>query len=183
MLDVLEYCYYVNPKDHYLNECNRILEREMSAYRFVDGQITPITSEVEIAAIEQATQNVEGRFAPVTQHLRTALTLLSDRQQPDYRNSVKESISAVESACKIITNDSKATLGGTLKTLEHNGQLHTALKEGFSKLYGYTSDAGGIRHALLENDYAVSFEEAKFMLVTCSAFVNYLQPQASGTPS
>ena len=42
------------------------------------------------------------------------------------------------------------------------------------KLYAYTSDENGIRHAegLFEND--VTFEEAEFMLVSCSAFVNYL---------
>ena len=42
------------------------------------------------------------------------------------------------------------------------------------KLYGYASDKGGIRHAegLFESD--VTFEEAKFMLVSCSAFINYL---------
>lgn len=39
---------------------------------------------------------------------------------------------------------------------------------------GYTSDEGGIRHAegLFESN--VTFEEAKYMLVSCCAFVNYL---------
>lgn len=174
--DLIEYCNLVLTKLGFTHECNRLLEREMSAYRFVDGRITPITTEIEIVAIEQATENGQSRWSPVTQHLRTALTLFSDRQQPDYRNSVKESISAVEAACQIITGNTKATLSDTLKTLEQEGQLHKALKEGFSKLYGYTSDAGGIRHALIDNTHTVTFNEAKFMLVTCSAFVNYLQP-------
>ena len=46
-------------------------------------------------------------------------------------------------------------------------------KGAFDKLYGYTSDADGIRHALLEED-KVTFEQAKFMLVVCSAFTNYV---------
>jgi len=41
------------------------------------------------------------------------------------------------------------------------------------KLYGYTSDEDGIRHAIL-NDPELGFAEAKFMVVSCSAFVNYL---------
>ena len=41
-------------------------------------------------------------------------------------------------------------------------------------LFGYTSDEGGIRHAEGLFVSEVSFEEAKFMLVSCSAFVNYL---------
>ena len=38
--------------------------------------------------------------------------------------------------------------------------------------YGYTSDQGGIRHALLEESN-IDEAEAKFMMVACSAFVNF----------
>ncbi len=46
-------------------------------------------------------------------------------------------------------------------------------KEAFNKLYGYTSDKSGIRHngGVDEN---TTFEEAQYMLVSCSAFLNYL---------
>ncbi len=183
----IEFCHYIlkfklelaEITNAYENECNRILEREMSAYRFIDGLLTRITSEVEIEAIETATQNSSDRWNPVTQHLRTALALFSNRQNPDYRNSVKESISAIESACKIITGDDKTTLGQALKVLENNNQIHPSLKAGFDKLYGYTSDKGGIRHAMLDSMNPVTFDEAKFMLVACSAFSNYLQPHLS----
>jgi len=47
----------------------------------------------------------------------------------------------------------------------------------YSKLYGYTSDSDGIRHALLKEN-KLNFEDAKFMLVSCSAFVNYLTIKA-----
>ena len=42
----------------------------------------------------------------------------------------------------------------------------------------YTSDAAGIRHALLE-DPNLDAEDAKFMLVACSAFINYLWAKAA----
>jgi hypothetical protein len=45
-------------------------------------------------------------------------------------------------------------------------------------MYGYTSDAQGIRHALMDEPN-LSFEDAKFMLVSCSAFVNYLIAKAA----
>ena len=48
------------------------------------------------------------------------------------------------------------------------------MKEAFGKLYGYTSDANGIRHAGDIGGPSSTFEEAKFMLVSCSAFINYL---------
>ena len=56
--------------------------------------------------------------------------------------------------------------------------LHPALKRSFDSLYGYTSDAGGIRHAM-SGEPAITSDDARFMLVSCSAFVNYLISKAS----
>lgn len=56
--------------------------------------------------------------------------------------------------------------------------MHSDLKEAFKKLYGYTSDADGIRHALMDESN-LDFEDAKFMLVSCSAFTNYLIAKAA----
>ena len=157
--------------------CNVVLERNLSAYRFVGGEIADITSEEEISEIEEALDATAG-LEGVNTHLRTALKFLADRESPDYRNSIKESISAVESLCELISGDEKATLGQALKQIERQVELHGALKGAFEKLYGYTSDADGIRHALLDEPNLRS-EDAKFMLVACSAFVNYLLAKAS----
>ncbi len=132
------------------------------------GTLAPITSEEEITAVEQAMSH-GGQFKPVVSHLETALARLADRLSPDYRNSIKESISAVEAACKIVADDPKASLGQALKKIG----IHPALEKGFSAIYGYTSDADGIRHALFEES-TVDADDAKFFLVSCSAFVNYL---------
>jgi hypothetical protein len=155
--------------------CNSILERELSAYRFVGRKITQLTSEEEIAEIEKALQVP---LMPIQEHLNCSLSLLADRQNPDYRNSIKEAISAVESMCRIITKDESATLGQALGKVETKVRLHPALKSAFSKLYGYTSDEGGIRHALMDQPN-ISFEDARFMLVSCSAFINYLMERSS----
>jgi hypothetical protein len=109
----------------------------------------------------------------VQAHLKQALQHLSDRKRPDYRNSIKEAISAVEAVSQHVTGDGKATLGKALGVLEGKQQLHPALKQAFSKLYGYTSDADGIRHSMLEES-SLSYSDGKFMLVACSAFINYV---------
>ena len=152
--------------------CNSILEQELSGYRFVDGIITPITSDAEISAIEEALE-ITNPLKGVHTHLKTSLTLLSDRKNPDYRNSIKEAISAIECICKLLTEDKNAKLGNALKIIEDKVALHPALKDGFNKLYGWTSNEDGIRHSLMEESN-ISFEDAKYMLVSCSAFVNYL---------
>lgn len=152
-------------------EFNEILEDECSGYRLVKGLITPITNREEIKTIEKATNT---KYSAVNTHISKALALFSDRAKHDYENTIKESISAVEALCCIITDDKKATLGDALKKLESKGiKLHKALQSAMSSLYGYTSDEGGIRHGSI--DFAgASSEDAKYMLISCSAFVNYL---------
>jgi hypothetical protein len=158
----------------FTEECNDSLKREMSAYRLIDSCIVQITSEEEIVEIEDALLN-SSKWEPVNTHLKTAIEYFSNRENPDYRNSVKESISAVESLCKIIVGNNNTTLAPALKIIEEKHKVHGALRSAFTALYGYTSDAGGIRHSLLTDDIEVSMEDAKFMLVSCSAFINYLK--------
>ncbi len=157
-------------KKEFTAECNQLFEQEMSGYRFVNGLVTPITDTQELTAINEAIETTPG---PVGQHLRHALELLSDRTDPDYRNSIKESISAVESLVAKTASADNSTFGQLLNRLKNERGLHPALKAALGNLYGYASDESGVRHALMEAD-RVEFHEAKFMLVVCSAFVNFI---------
>jgi hypothetical protein len=158
-------------------QCNIFLERENSAYRFVGKTISPITNEAEIKAIEQAARTDHSLLRPVSIHIETALKLFSDKKQPDYRNSMKESISAVEALAKIIAKNDKATLAPALDAIAKKVRLHPSLQAGLKSLYAYTSDDDGIRHAL-KDDGEPEPEDAKYFLVSCSAFVNYLTEKA-----
>ena len=151
---------------------NEFLEREVAGYRLVNGYIVPITDANELDEIEIA---ISGESQTVSKHFNTALAMLSDRQNPNYRNSIKESISGVEGQVRSSLGTDKGTLGDLLKQLEKKEPLHPALRQAFSQLYGYTADESGIRHALLEEGRDIPFAEAKFMLVVCSAFVNYVR--------
>jgi hypothetical protein len=162
-------------------ECNSVLKRELSAYRFVGNKVLKITSETEIAAVEKALADTE-EYEDTNTHLNRALELLSDRKSPDYRNSIKESISAVEAMCRKFAKDEKATLGKALDKLEHDFGLHPTLEKAFSNLFGFTSDAEGIRHAL-RGKPNLDYEDAMFMLVTCSAFISYLKAKLSKSES
>lgn len=178
VLDLLWYiCYWLSVAT---NKCfnifqkrfNDLFEREYVGYRFITGKIVPITDKIEMQEIEKAVQTP---FEGARAQLQKALGFLSDREHPDYKNSIKESISAVESVCKVIANKPKAELGDALKALIAEGYpIQGALKTGILALYGYTCEAGGIRHAERETESTITFEEAKFMMVTCSAIVNYL---------
>jgi len=175
---VVKSCPNEDIKSRFMKECNRVLEREHSAYRFIGELIIRIDSKEEKKEIEEALQ---ASPKPVREHLNQALALFADRENPDYRNSIKEAICAVEALCKLIVGEDKVTLGKALKWIEGKGvKLHPAFKTALDKLYGYASDEGGIRHSLMEES-KIYFEDAKFLLVCCSAFINYLIAKAERT--
>ncbi len=160
--------------NEFVKQLNFEFERLNFAYRVVDQEIVEITSKEEISAIENAMQNATSN---IKVHLRKALDLYAQRPQGDYRNSIKESISAVEAYCREITGEN--TLGQALNKLNSNGVVFpSTLKSAFEKLYAYTNQPNtGIRHALMDDEgsYTPASEEALFMLISCSAFINYLK--------
>ena len=159
--------------DLYQQRFNHYLDKEKSAYRFVKGKITPLTSIIEISEISTALEQPDS-FYGAKEHLERALQHLSEKLDPDYRNSIKESISAVESVIKVLVpNSAKETLGETLKKLAIERKSHKGLWNGFSNIYGWTGAEAGIRHGIVDNESPTQ-ADAKFMLVACSAFVNYL---------
>ena len=150
-------------------QVNIVLENESSGYRFIDDYITPIIENVEIKEIEEA---LECSYSGVKRHLSTSLELLSDRESPDYVNSIKESISAVESILNILSETTNVALNRSMNNLPF--EMDKNFKAGMIKLYSWTSSADGIRHGVTGEEIQSAFEEAKYMLVSCSAFINYL---------
>lgn len=174
---ILEYLKLISDENSWYNKVHsgfsRLLNFEFKrlnfGYRIVENQITEITSEHEIKTIENAIQENKDN---IREHLSKALELYSKRPVADYRNSIKESISAVEAISRNITGENVLNF----KKMEEKGvAVPTVLRKAFECLYGYTNDkTTGIRHALMEDTNAPQAEEALFMLVSCSAFINYL---------
>lgn len=158
--------------DPIIRKLNDKFERLNFAYKIIDDKVVEITSEVEINAIEEA---LTYTHIGVKTHLQTALQFISAAQQePNYRKSIGESITAVEACCRDITGAS--TLDRALKNLESKGiVLNSQLKKGLENLYYYTNDGDtAARHALMDDTNPPTADEAIFMLVSCSAFINYI---------
>lgn len=186
-LDLLEFAIQVLRECHkrdgvfksivkaFIEMINSTFHRLDYAYRIVDDLVVEITDDQEISEIEEAMKQTSS----VNTHLSSALKHLSNRPTADYRNSIKESISAIEAMCREITGENN--LSDALKHLEKKGILiPRMLRNAFDKLYGYTNDkTTGIRHALIEDSETPGYDEAKFMLVTCSSFINYIHAKRS----
>lgn len=164
---------YASVSQSFINQLNFEFERLNFAYRVVNTEIVEITSQEELAAVESSMRDSSKN---IRTHLNKALELYAQRPVGDFRNSIKESISAVEAYCREITGEN--TMGKALDKLKDKGLvIPPVLKSAFEKLYAYTNQPDtGIRHALMDEDgtYTPASEEALFMLVSCSAFINYL---------
>ena len=157
---------------------NRVLKEEFAGYRFVGDKITPITNELEIDEVAKAQHT---GISEIDRHMESAISLLSDRNNPDPRNAAKEAISAVEALCKKITGDSNADLRKALREIKKRNPklVDPHLGKAMDELYSFSSEASGVRHAHAEGKTQVGFDEAKFMVVACSAIVNCLAKHAA----
>lgn len=145
------------------------LEVTQKPYKFF-----PRSNPEQGDAVQQALKIVgESGMTGASVHLRQAAEHINTRQ---YADSISNSILAVESVARIIDPKAENTLGPALKSLEKAGVInHPVLKAAFSKLYGYTNNEQGIRHALLEKDSPdVGLDEAMFMFGACASFAAYL---------
>lgn len=150
-----------------------------AGYRLVDNRsLMPIADEMDAAIVEGAFLAIEQSGAEgARSHLHNAIGALSDGNWAD---SIRESILAVEAVSRKLS-PKESTLSAALLKLEKNKSIHTAMKNGFNTLYGWTNDEKGIRHSLIDSPTAnVDEVDAMFMLGTCSAAVSYLVQRGRG---
>lgn len=154
-------------------DLSRQLRLARAPYRVIDGDtLFPISDEENARTVVHAVKALKEVAAHgAISHIKRAGAAASTG---DWSGSVRESIHAVESVIKVL-NPGASTLGETLAILRKEGGAHPALCLAFEKLYGFTSDEKGVRHAYL-NDPTNSVDEplALFMLSACSAFCSYL---------
>ena len=145
------------------------------AYKIDKGKpptIVPAVTGVEGDVVIESLKTLrEAGLRGSTEHLRNACDCIN---KGDWAGSIRESIHTVESVARNLAPEAK-TLKPALASIADHGGLHPALKDGFNKLYGYTSDEQGVRHPLLDSEKAkVGMDEAVFMLGACASFASYL---------
>lgn len=154
---------------------DRFLFEERSPYRFAGHRLALITSKEERDSVTAAVGHT-GKYAPASEHMAKAVTKFSQRPTPDYENAAKEAASAVESALKIATG--KEDVGAAAPAFAKTYGVHGALGKSASNLFGYASDREGVRHAKTQPGNAVEFAEALLVIVSASAWVNFIIAKA-----
>ena len=88
---------------------------------------------------------------------------------PDFENSVKESISSVESCLMILLNEPKGTLGKLIK----RAGLDADIERLISQAYGFASNKDFVRHGGT-NESQLGKEEAEFFLEFSGSAIVYI---------
>lgn len=88
---------------------------------------------------------------------------------PDFENSVKESISCVESTLRILLQQPKATLGNLLK----EASLDSDIERLISQAYGYASNRDAVRHGGTKPSTLTKLE-AEFFLEFAGGSIAYI---------
>lgn len=82
------------------HDFNRILARNRADHRLVDRHVVPISDETELTAITTTS-------TPAGNHIKNALVLFANRDNPNFWKSIQESISAAESAAQELAGVTK----------------------------------------------------------------------------
>ena len=154
-----------------------LFEKHAAAYRLDMSQrpywFYPQGNREQGEAIQQSIETIhQNNMDGATTHLRQAVEHINAQQ---YADSITDSIHAVESVARQIAPQAN-TLGTALNFLIKEGSLmNPVLKKAFEKLYGYTNNEQGVRHALLDQGSPnVGLDEAVFMYGACASFAAYL---------
>ena len=140
------------------------------AYRLIGERIETVASEEMAKSLENSTSIIEkSKFEGSKSHLNNSSIEL---RRGNWKQSVRESISSLESLLYDATG--KKSFAKAIDTLKPNLEIHGALIEGWKKIYGYTSDKDGIRHAMLSESSQVDEHEAIYMYGACAGFVAYI---------
>lgn len=151
---------------------NTLFEKENIGYRFIDDKIVPIYEKEEVSSITEACQT---KYDRVNIHIQNAVEEFSLKGNKNYKKVISECCQGLECLLNIVLGAAKLTLGeATNKYFSSKPNLHPALKESISRLYGFASDSAGIRHDSNTKEYEVGFDETKLILVNVSALINYI---------
>lgn len=141
----------------FINACNHALEKEGSVYRIVNRIVIRATNGTELKEMAQAVAaEAEDQLGA---HFSKALQLMANRNDPDYNQAVLEAIAAVEEA------------------LRHYPDK--VVQDVLSPVTVYGNVMINIKQALSGSGIAVTFEEAKYWLLTCATLLNYFKTTVS----
>ena len=181
-----EFFHYENQTPFTLNDAQTYIEKEIQqlfidelfAYDFIKGTVIQKgrAHTVKTAAQAQYVMN-DARLQNARMHYSKALNFFRDRAQPDYENTVKEAVCAIESAGKdLFPQAGVSTLGELInwfKKKNNNFAIPPTLLYTFNSIYALRNSAEGVAHGST-NGGDITKEIAEYILSVSASTIIYL---------
>ena len=159
------------------SELNNLCSEENLGYRFQEGQFyKPGRPQTQKNIIKANTVLADHRLHRVKVHYNKACRFFNERINPDYQNSVKEALCALESAAEIMSGK-KVSKDFSREISKLSGpdtdKLPPPVVQAMIKIFGYRGTGEGVSHGNTDG-LQVSRFEAELILSIVGAFVTYL---------
>ena len=118
--------------------------------------------------VQQTDNQLKDQFEPARKHYAKARAYILS-PSTDSENSIKESVSAVESVCKAMYPKT-ATLGDALKSMKKEQIISPMLITVFEKFYAYTNAEPAVRHGSDKESKVLEYD-AELALHMSAAFI------------
>jgi hypothetical protein len=164
-------------------ELQRLFLEEALAYEFSDGAVRRRGRKhtVELASKSQVVLGAP-ELLSARQHFDKALQFFRHPTRPDFQNSVKEAVCAVEATGKVLFPMARAaTLGDLIKWfgLTTVVAVPKALCQTLTGIYAFRNGAEGVAHGATTGG-KVSSEVAEYVLAMCASQIIYLVDLSNG---
>jgi hypothetical protein len=158
-------------------ELQRLFIEEDLAYEFAEGAVRRRGRKhtVELVAKSQVVLS-DSRLLSARKHFDKALQFFRHPTRPDYENSVKEAVCAVEAAGKALFPMAKAsTLGDLVKWLGSTTETSVpkAICQTFTGAYAFRSGGDGVGHGGANGGKA-TLDVTEYLLAICASQIIYL---------
>ncbi|EKN3347655.1 hypothetical protein O8E94_002977 [Yersinia ruckeri] len=128
---------------------------------------TPLPHDLELR-VNQTDSSLKDKFEPARKHYAKARAFTLGSQK-DPENSIKESISAVESVCRTLY-PTASTLGDALKIMKKESSISPLLINVIEKFYAYTNAEPAVRHGSNKVSSVLEYD-AELALHISAAFI------------
>lgn len=157
-------------------ELQRIFIEESLAFEFSSGKVSRRGRKHTVEVTTRA-QMVLGdpKLGSARRHYEKAMGFFRHPSKPDYENSVKEAVCAVEAAGKVLFPSAQAaTLGDLAKWFGKTSEVSIpkALVQTITGTYGYRNGGDGVGHGGSSGGVA-TVEVTEYILAVCASQIIY----------
>ncbi len=188
----LEFVFRPKPRSNFVRLLDNTFEEFGMPY-YVDmssGEpiIVPVSNPVDKDSIKQTLSVLpKYGYSNAEKHFRSAI---EHQNKQAWKESINESIKALESVAVTIKETPKPTLGSAIVAIRKDGKVHTTLCDAMNAIWSFTNKGSGIRHGQPEKDdqmsdqvNAVARKESGLMLLICMQFAVYLAETYKKSPT